>query len=102
MRDLNIVGDVTSNVDMPNVHVGMQASSLYKGRAKEHFASMNIGESFTVKARSVEGVKRWQKDWRRDLRTSGIESNNTLAERGFITKYEVVENTNGCRVWRFK
>ena len=41
-------------------------------------------------------------DWRRELRATGRKSSLKLADRGFVTKHEVINKTNGCRVWRFK
>ena len=49
---------------------------------------MKVGQSFSVESRSVEAVKRWSKDWRRDLRATGKKANIKLAKRGFITKIE--------------
>tara|TARA_R100000656_G_C3931199_1_gene124861 strand:+ start:542 stop:865 length:324 start_codon:yes stop_codon:yes gene_type:complete len=98
----DIVGNLTSNVELPQLYIGRDASNVYKTKAIKYFENMNIGDSFTVKSRSVEGVKRWTKDWRRDLRVTGNKDSIKLANRGFVTKYEEVENTKGCRVWRFK
>ena len=98
----DIVGELTSNVEFPQSYLGRDASKVYKSKAMKHFENMNIGDSFTVKSRSVEGVKAWAKTWRRDLRIIGNEDSIELANRGFVTKYEEVENTQGCRVWRFK
>ena len=98
----DIVGELTSNVEFPQSYLGRDASKVYKSKAMKHFENMNIGDSFTVKSRSVEGVKTWAKTWRRDLRIIGNEDSIELANRGFVTKYEEVENTQGCRVWRFK
>ena len=101
-KQYDIVSDLTSDVEFPQTYLGKDASRVYKNKAIKHFETMDIGDSFAVKSRSVEGVKRWTKDWRRDLRITGNEFNIELANRGFITKYEEVEKTKGCRVWRFK
>ena len=101
-NNIQIVGELTNKVTMPLVHVGKGLTREYKAKAYKFFETMEVGQSFTVKSRSIEGVKRWNKDWRRDLRAGGSKADLKLAERGFLTKHEIVDKTNGCRVWRFK
>jgi hypothetical protein len=101
-KQYDIVSDLTSDVEFPQTYLGKDASRVYKNKAIKHFETMDIGDSFAVKSRSVEGVKSWAKSWRRDLRIKGNDDSMELADRGFVTKYEEVENTQGCRVWRFK
>ena len=101
-RNIQIVGDLTSKVSMPTINLGKEAAMVYKTKAQKWFETMRVGQSFTVEARTVEGVKRWAKDWRRELRATGRKSSIKLADRGFVTKHEVINKTNGCRVWRFK
>ena len=98
---IQIVGELTSKIEIPTVNLGRGPQTLYKTKAKKFFNTMEIGQSFSVENRSVEGVKRWAKDWRRDLRATGKKSNEKLAERGFITKHEIVNKTSGVRVWRY-
>ena len=45
--------------------------------------------------------RREQLDWRRDLRATGKKKDTILADRGFITKHEIVGKTQGVRVWRY-
>ena len=96
-----IVGELSDKIEIPSVNVGRGPEALYKAKAKKFFETMKIGESFSVESRTVEAVKRWSKDWRRDLRATGKKSDENLAERGFITKHEIVNKTNGVRVWRY-
>ena len=98
---VQIVGELSNKVKIPEVNLGRGPQSLYKTKAKKFFETMKIGESFSVESRTVEAVKRWAKDWRRDLRATGKKSNEKLAERGFITKHEIVNKTSGVRVWRY-
>ena len=99
-KSIQIVGELTSKIEMPAAgHRGPLA--LYKNKAKTFFTTMKVGQSFSVENRSVEAVKKWSKDWRRDLRATGKKSAKKLAERGFITKHETVNKTNGVRVWRY-
>ena len=100
-KDIQIVGELSSNVKMPTINLGRGPQALYKAKAKTFFETMKIGQSFTVENRTVEAVKRWAKDWRRDLRATGKKSAKKLAERGFITKHEIVNKTSGARVWRY-
>ena len=100
-KDIQIVGELSSNVKMPTMNLGRGPQALYKAKAKTFFKTMKIGQSFTVENRTVEAVKRWSKDWRRDLRANGKKSSNKLAQRGFITKHETINKTNGVRVWRY-
>ena len=102
MKDnVQIVGELNSDIKMPTINQGRGPQALYKAKARTFFGNMKIGQSFTVENRSVEAVKRWSKDWRRDLRATGKKSSTKLAERGFITKHETVNKTNGVRVWRY-
>ena len=98
---IQIVGELSDEVKIPEVNLGRGPQALYKTKAKKFFETMTIGQSFSVKSRSVEAVKKWAKDWRRDLRATGKKKNETLANRGFITKYEIVGKTQGVRVWRY-
>ena len=98
---IQIVGELSNKIKMPSVNLGRGPQALYKTKSKKFFETMKIGQSFSVENRSVEGVKRWAKDWRRDLRATGKKSNEKLAERGFITKHEIVNKTSGVRVWRY-
>ena len=98
---IQIVGELSNKIKMPSVNLGRGPQALYKTKAKKFFETMKIGQSYSVENRSVEGVKRWAKDWRRDLRATGKKSNEKLAERGFITKHEIVNKTSGVRVWRY-
>ena len=100
-KDVQIVSELTSKVAIPTVNLGRGIQKIYKTKARNFFGTMKIGQSFTVENRSVEAVKRWSKDWRRDLRATGKKSAKKLAERGFITKHETVNKTNGVRVWRY-
>ena len=99
--NIQIVGELSSKVEMPTINLGRGPQALYKAKAKTFFKTMKIGQSFTVENRTVEAVKRWAKDWRRDLRANGKKSAEKLAERGFITKHEIVNKTSGVRVWRY-
>ena len=99
-KNTQIVGELTSKVEMP-VAGQRGPLAIYKAKAKTFFTTMKVGQSFSVENRSVEAVKRWSKDWRRDLRATGKASNVKLADRGFITKHEIVNQTNGVRVWRY-
>jgi len=99
-KNIQIVGELTSKVEIPAA--GCRGPlALYKTKAKTFFATMKVGQSFSVENRSVEAVKKWAKDWRRDLRATGKKKDATLANRGFITKYEVIGKTQGVRVWRY-
>jgi len=99
-KNTQIVGELTSKVEIPIA--GCRGPlAIYKAKAKTFFETMKVGQSFTVENRSVEAVKKWSKDWRRDLRATGKKSAKKLAERGFITKHETVNKTNGVRVWRY-
>ena len=99
-KNIQIVGELTSKVAMP-VAGQRGPLAIYKAKAKKFFETMKVGQSFSIANRSVEAVKRWSKDWRRDLRATGKKSNEKLAERGFITKHEIVNKTSGVRVWRY-
>ena len=99
-KNTQIVGELTSKIKIP-VAGQRGPLALYKAKAKTFFETMKVGQSFTVENRSVEAVKRWSKDWRRDLRATGKKSAKKLAERGFITKHETVNKTSGVRVWRY-
>ena len=98
---IQIVSDLTSQVEMPKVNLGRGVQRIYKTKAKKLFETMNVGQSFSVENRTVEAVKRWSKDWRRDLRATGKKKDLILAERGFITKHEIIGKTQGVRVWRY-
>ena len=100
-ESIQIVGDLTSQIEMPTVNLGKGVQKIYKAKAKKFFETMKVGQSFSVESRSVEAVKRWAKDWRRDLRATGKKKDATLANRGFITKHEIVSKTQGVRVWRY-
>ena len=100
-NNIQIVSELNNDVEMPTVNLGRGPQALYKAKARIFFESMKIGQSFTVENRTVEAIKRWSKDWRRDLRAGGKKSLIKLAERGFITKHETVNKTNGVRVWRY-
>ena len=99
-KNIEIVGELTSEVEMP-VAGQRGPLAIYKAKAKTFFATMKVGQSFSVENRSVEAVKRWSKDWRRDLRATGKKKDTILADRGFITKHEIVGKTQGVRVWRY-
>ena len=99
-KSTQIVSELTSKIEIP-VAGQRGPLALYKAKAKTFFETMKIGQSFTVENRTVEAVKRWSKDWRRDLRANGKKSLVKLAKRGFITKHEIVNKTNGVRVWRY-
>ena len=102
MKDnIQIVGELNSSIELPKINLGRGIQKIYKTKAKKFFETMKIGQSFSVESRSVEAVKRWSKDWRRDLRATGKKSSIKLAKRGFITKHEIVNKTNGVRVWRY-
>ena len=99
-KNTQIVGELTSKVEMPIA--GCRGPlAIYKAKAKTFFETMKVGQSFSVENRTVEAVKRWSKDWRRDLRATGKKKDAILADRGFITKYEVIGKTRGVRVWRY-
>ena len=100
-ENIQIVGELSSKVEMPKINLGRGIQKIYKTKARKFFETMKVGQSFSVENRSVEAVKRWSKDWRRDLRATGKKSAKKLAERGFITKHETVNKTNGVRVWRY-
>ena len=102
MKDnIQIVGELNSSIELPKINLGRGIQKIYKTKAKKFFETMKIGQSFSVESRSVEAVKRWSKDWRRDLRATGKKSSIKLAKRGFITKHEIVNKTSGVRVWRY-
>ena len=98
---IQIVGELSNKVEMPKMNLGRGIQKIYKTKARKFFETMKVGQSFSVESRSVEAVKRWAKDWRRDLRANGKKSSNKLAQRGFITKHETINKTNGVRVWRY-
>ena len=98
-ESIQIVGELSSKVEMPKMNLGRGIQKIYKTKARKFFETMKVGQSFSVENRSVEAVKRWAKDWRRDLRATGKKKNVTLADRGFITKHEIVGKTQGVRVW---
>ena len=99
-KNTQIVGELTSKVEMPTA--GCRGPlAIYKTKAKTFFATMKVGQSFSVENRTVEAVKKWSKDWRRDLRATRKKKDATLANRGFITKYEVIGKIQGVRVWRY-
>ena len=98
---IQIVSELSDEVKIPEVNLGRGPQALYKTKAKKFFETMKIGQSFSVRNRSVEAVKRWSKDWRRDLRATGKKKDAILADRGFITKHEIVGKTQGVRVWRY-
>ena len=100
-ESIQIVGELNSKVKMPSMNLGRGIQQIYKTKARNFLKPMKVGQSFTVENRSVEAVKRWSKDWRRDLRATGKKSAKKLAERGFITKHEIVNKTSGVRVWRY-
>ena len=100
-ESIQIVGDLTSQIEMPTVNLGKGVQKIYKAKAKKFFETMKVGQSFSIANRSVEAVKRWSKDWRRDLRATGKKKDTILANRGFITKHEIVGKTQGVRVWRY-
>ena len=99
-KNTQIVGELTSKVEIP-VTGQRGPLAIYKAKAKTFFAIMKVGQSFSVENRSVEAVKKWAKDWRRDLRATGKKKDAILADRGFITKYEVIGKVQGVRVWRY-
>jgi len=98
---IQIVGELSSKIEMPKMNQGRGPQALYKTKAKTFFETMKIGQSFSVENRTVEAVKRWSKDWRRDLRATGKKKDLILADRGFITKHEIIGKTQGVRVWRY-
>ena len=100
-ESIQIVGELSSKVEMPKMNLGRGIQKIYKTKARKFFETMKVGQSFSVENRTVEAVKRWSKDWRRDLRATGKKKNVTLADRGFITKHEIVGKTQGVRVWRY-
>ena len=99
--NIQIVSELSSKIDMPTINLGRGVQKIYKAKARKFFETMKVGQSFSVANRSVEAVKRWSKDWRRDLRATGKKKDATLADRGFITKHEIVGKTQGVRVWRY-
>jgi hypothetical protein len=99
--NIQIVSELSSKIDMPTINLGRGVQKIYKAKARKFFETMKVGQSFSVANRSVEAVKRWSKDWRRDLRATGKKKDATLADRGFITKHEIVRKTQGVRVWRY-
>ena len=100
-ENIQIVGELSSKIEMPKINLGRGIQKIYKTKARKFFETMKVGQSFSVENRSVEAVKRWSKDWRRDLRTTGKKSHAKLAKRGFVTQHEIVNKTNGVRVWRY-
>ena len=100
-ENIQIVSDLTNKVEMPTINLGRGIQKIYKTKARKLFETMKVGQSFSIANRSVEAVKRWSKDWRRDLRATGKKKDATLADRGFITKYEIVGKTQGVRIWRY-
>ena len=96
------VGELETNVEMPRFGSYGSRRVGYKLKANNYFANMNKGDSFFVSSRTVEAVKRWAKDWRRELRATKNSSNHKLAERGFLCKDSEHNNQTGVRVWRFK
>ena len=102
------VGEIETTVDMPNLGLPGRSKIAYKVKANDHFASMKVDESFFVKDRTVEAVKRWVKDWRRDLRATGKTADEKLSLRGFLCKHAIghakgnKKGELGVRVWRFK
>ena len=100
-ESIQIVGELTNQIKMPSINLGRGPQALYKAKAKTFFETMKVGQSFSVENRTVEAVKRWSKDWRRDLRATGKKKDTILANRGFITKHEIVGKTQGVRVWRY-
>ena len=96
------VSEIETNVDMPNLGLPGRTKIAYKIKANGHFASMQVNQSFFVVDRTVEAVKRWVKDWRRDLRITGKTADEKLAFRGFLCKHAISHTTVGVRVWRFK
>jgi len=99
-KSTQIVGELTSKIEIP-VAGQRGPLALYKAKAKTFFETMKVGQSFSVENRTVEAVKKWSKDWRRDLRATGKKRDAILANRGFITKYEIIGKTQGVRVWRY-
>ena len=100
-ESIQIVGELSNKVEMPKMNLGRGIQKIYKTKARKFFETMKVGQSFSVENRSVEAVKRWSKDWRRDLRATGKKRDAILADRGFITKHEIVDKTQGVRVWRY-
>ena len=100
-KNVQIVGELCNKIEIPQTNLGRGPQALYKAKARTFFETMKVGQSFSVENRTVEAVKRWSKDWRRDLRSTGKKSHTKLANRGFITKHEIVNNTKGVRVWRY-
>jgi len=100
-ESIQVVGELSSKVEMPKMNLGRGIQKIYKTKARKFFETMKVGQSFSVENRSVEAVKRWSKDWRRDLRATGKKRDAILADRGFITKHEIVDKTQGVRVWRY-
>ena len=100
-NNIQIVGELNNDVKMPTINQGRGPQALYKAKARTFFETMKVGQSFSVENRTVEAVKRWSKDWRRDLKATGKKTYIKLAKRGFITQHEIVNNTKGVRVWRY-
>ena len=100
-RNMQIVGELSNKMDMPRINLGRGPQALYKAKAVKFFETMTVGQSFPVEDRTTEAVKRWTKDWRRDLRATGKKSNDNMAKRGFVVLHEIVNKTNGVRVWRY-
>jgi len=100
-ENIQIVGELSNKIEMPKINLGRGPQALYKAKARTFFETMKVGQSFSVENRTVEAVKRWSKDWRRDLKATGKKTYIKLAKRGFITQHEIVNNTKGVRVWRY-
>ena len=100
-ESIQIVSELSSKIEMPKMNLGRGIQKIYKTKARKFFETMKVGQSFSVENRSVEALKRWSKDWRRDLRATGKKKDATLADRGFITKHEIVNKTSGVRIWRY-
>ena len=80
-NNVQIVGELSDKVEIPSMNLGRGPQALYKAKAKKFFRTMKIGQSFSVENRSVEAVKRWSKDWRRDLRATGKKKQGKLCNR---------------------
>ena len=100
-ENIQIVVELSNKIEMPKINLGRGPQALYKAKARTFFETMKVGQSFSVENRTVEAVKRWSKDWRRDLKATGKKTYIKLAKRGFITQHEIVNNTKGVRVWRY-
>ena len=96
------VGELETNIEMPRHGSYGSRRVAYKLKANNYFTNMNKGDSFFVSSRTVEAVKKWAKDWRRELRATGKSTNEKLAERGFLCKDAEHNSQIGVRVWRFK